>query len=416
MLTKHSRKLLLINPSGSKLVAQRRKFQFTKKAIDALPSPSNGQRAYFYDASIRGLAVAVSPAGKKTYILYRKIAGRPERVTIGPCADLSIQQARRRAEEMNGAIALGSNPAAKRRTVRDEMTLGELFETFLELYAKKHKKSWADDVGVFNLHLSGWRLRKISSIRKIDVVTLHSRIGRTRGQYSANRVVELLCAMFNRARSDWDWQGENPAASVKAFRERKRERFLQGEELPAFFESLAQEQNETIRDYVLVSLLTGARRANVQEMSWPEIKWERATWVVPGEQVKGGETMDVALSPVVLRILETRKATSTSEWVFPGRGHTGHLVEPKTAWKRILKRAGLQDLRLHDLRRTLGSWQAATGASLPIIGKSLGHKSLAATQIYARLNLDPVRAAVNLATDAMLLAGGLKPRNANGAE
>src|SRR6266568_2152899 len=306
MLTKHSRKLLLINPSGSKLVAQRRKFQFTKKAIDALPSPSNGQRAYFYDASIRGLAVAVSPAGKKTYILYRKIAGRPERVTIGPCADLSIQQARRRAEEMNGAIALGSNPAAKRRTVRDEMTLGELFETFLELYAKKHKKSWADDVGVFNLHLSGWRLRKISSIRKIDVVTLHSRIGRTRGQYSANRVVELLCAMFNRARSDWDWQGENPAASVKAFRERKRERFLQGEELPAFFESLAQEQNETIRDYVLVSLLTGARRANVQEMSWPEIKWERATWVVPGEQVKGGETMDVALSPVVLRILETR--------------------------------------------------------------------------------------------------------------
>jgi integrase len=93
--------------------------------------------------------------------------------------------------------------------------------------------------------------------------------------------------------------------------------------------------------------------------------------------------------------------------VFPGRGKTGHLVEPKTAWARILKRAGLQNLRLHDLRRTLGSWQAATGASLPIIGKSLGHKSLAATQVYARLNLDPVRAAVNTATDAMLLAGGV---------
>jgi hypothetical protein len=266
MLKKHSRKLLLVGSSGSKKVARRQKFQFTKKAIDALPSPSDGQRAYFYDASIRGLAVAVSPAGKKTYILYRKIAGRPERVTIGPCSDLSIEQARRRAEEMNGAIALGSNPAAKRRTVRDEMTLGELFQTFLDLYAQKHKKSWKDDVGVFNLHLSAWRLRKISTIRKIDVVTLHSRIGRTRGQYSANRVVELLCAMFNRARCDWNWLGENPAASVKAFRERKRERFLQGDELPAFFESLAQEQNETIRDYVLVSLLTGARRANVQEM------------------------------------------------------------------------------------------------------------------------------------------------------
>src|SRR6266567_453165 len=141
-------------------------------------------------------------------------------------------------------------------------------------------------------------------------------------------------------------------------------------------------------------------------MRWQEINWQRTTWTIPAEQTKSNETMDVALSPVVMRILESRKAASTREWVFPGRGNTGHLVEPKTAWARILKRAGLQDLRLHDLRRTLGSWQAATGASLPIIGKSLGHKSLAATQIYARLNLDPVRAAVNLATDAMLLAGG----------
>jgi integrase len=93
--------------------------------------------------------------------------------------------------------------------------------------------------------------------------------------------------------------------------------------------------------------------------------------------------------------------------VFPGRGRSGHVMEPKSAWKRILKRAELADLRLHDLRRTLGSWQAATGASLPIIGKSLGHNSLQATKIYAQLDLDPVRAAVTQATDAMLLAGGV---------
>ena len=195
--------------------------------------------------------------------------------------------------------------------------------------------------------------------------------------------------MFNRAKSDWDWRGDNPAAGVRPFKERKRERFLQGE-TSSFFESLAKELNETIRDYVLVSLLTGARRANVQEMRWKEISWSRATWSVPAHQAKGGEALDIALSPVVVRILENRREASINEWVFPGRGRTGHLVEPKSAWKRILKRAGLHDLRLHDLRRTLGSWQAATGASLPIIGKTLGHKNLAATQIYARLNLDPV--------------------------
>lgn len=403
MLTKHLRKVRKINRSGSTSVA--RKFHFTRERIDALPSPKNGQRAYFYDAKVRGLAVAVTGLGKKTFILYRKVAGRPERVTIGPYLDLSIEQARNRAEEMNADIALGENPGKARRTVRDEMTLQELFNTFLELYAKKYKKTWSDDQGLFNLHLAGWKLRKISSIRKMDVVALHSHIGRTRGQYAANRVVELLCSMFNKAREEWEWTGTNPAAGVKAFPERKRDRFLQAYELPAFFKSLAQETNATVRDYILISLLTGARRNNVQEMRWAELDLNRAEWKIP--ETKNGEPLTVALSAPALNILETRQETIAGEWVFPGVGATGHLVEPKTAWKRILKRAGLHDLRLHDLRRTLGSWQAATGASLPIIGKSLGHKSLGATQIYARLNLDPVRDSVNRATDAMFLAGGV---------
>jgi integrase len=174
-------------------------------------------------------------------------------------------------------------------------------------------------------------------------------------------------------------------------------------------------------------------------MRWEEINWPAATWRIP--ETKSGESVTVPLSAIGLGILETRKSSSKCEWVFPGKGATGHLVEPKTTWKRILERAaaiqkknwleanpamseadfdkefpnaGFRDLRIHDLRRTLGSWQAATGASLPIIGKSLGHKSLSATQIYARLNIDPVRAAVDKATDAMLLAAKKPALLANG--
>ena len=95
-------------------------------------------------------------------------------------------------------------------------------------------------------------------------------------------------------------------------------------------------------------------------------------------------------------------------FVFPGRGKTGHLAEPKKGWQRILSRAGLGDLRIHDLRRTLGSWQAKQGASFAIIGKSLNHKNQNTTAIYARLDLDPVRDSVNAATTAMMAAGGLK--------
>src|SRR5258706_153416 len=107
---------------GSTSVARqkdRRKFGFTKKLLDKLALPTNNQRAYFYDESTRGLALAVTPAGRKVFVLYRKVAGRPERITIGPYPDLTIEQARGKAAELNGAIARGENPASKRRLVRD---------------------------------------------------------------------------------------------------------------------------------------------------------------------------------------------------------------------------------------------------------------------------------------------------------
>jgi integrase len=355
-------------------------------------------------------------------------------VTIGPYPDLTIDQARGEAARLNGAIARGENPASKRRLVRAEATLFELFTTWLEHYAKHNKKTRADDEGMFNKHLNTWKFRKISDIRRLDIVNLHAQIGAKTGPYAANRVVELLSSIFNKG-IEWGWEGANPATKIKAFREKKRERFLQPEELPAFFEALSKELNQTIRDYILIALLTGARRSNVQSMRWEEISWKTEAWRIP--ETKSGEPVTVPLSPRALAILENRKSSSDCEWVFPGPGATGHLVEPKTAWKRILKNAAaiqlknwlhanpgknaanfakefpagvFQDLRIHDLRRTLGSWQAATGASLPIIGKSLGHKSLGATQVYARLNLDPVRASVNKATDALMLAANGSPR------
>lgn len=100
-------------------------------------------------------------------------------------------------------------------------------------------------------------------------------------------------------------------------------------------------------------------------------------------------------------ILKERKIYSENPWVFEGSGKSGHLADPKKAWMRILKEAGIENLRIHDLRRTLGSYQAATGANGYIIGKSLGHRSQQSTANYARLNLNPVRDSVNKATDVM---------------
>src|SRR5215469_5629900 len=129
--------------TGSSTSVARRKFNFTRAHIESLPNPTNGQRAYYYDTKVRGLCVAVSPLGKKTFILYRKVSGRPERITIGPFVDLSIDQARSRAEQLNADIATGENPAANRRRIRNEATLKELFNNYLEHHAKPFKRTWA---------------------------------------------------------------------------------------------------------------------------------------------------------------------------------------------------------------------------------------------------------------------------------
>jgi integrase len=155
----------------------------------------------------------------------------------------------------------------------------------------------------------------------------------------------------------------------------------------------------------MMSLLAGARKSNTLAMRWDEISFHGATWRIA--LTKNDDPQIVHLSPQAMEILKERKLHSLSPWVFPGGGASGHLADPKKAWMRILKEAGIADLRIHDLRRTLGSWQAATGANSYIIGKSLGHRSQQSTAVYARLNLDPVRDSVNKATDAMLSYGKL---------
>lgn len=385
------------------------KLNFTKPVLNALQPPKDKKRCYYYDSKTPGLSISVMDSGYKSFVVYRKINGKPERITLGRYPDLSIEQARNKAIEINAAIVQGNNPNNKRRAEKGEMTLNGLFNEYMERHAKPHKKSWKNDESRFKLHVANWRgSYKLSQITKADIQKLHTDIGASNGKYEANRVITLLCTMFNIASEFelWDKDKANPASGIKKYKEKARDRFLQSEELPEFFAALAQEPNETIRDYILLAILTGTRRSDLLAMKWEEISWQRAEWRIA--VTKNDDPQVVTLSEEAIVILKRRKETTNSQYVFPGDGRTGHLKEPKRGWSRILKSAGVGNLRIHDLRRTLGSWQAKTGASLTIIGKSLNHKSLQATAIYARLDLDPVRESVERATHAILTAAGLK--------
>jgi len=371
---------------------------FLKSALSKTPPAQKGRKDYYYDTKEKGLMLAVTSAGTKTFYLYKRIDGKPERLLLGRFPDISIENARKAAMAAKGEIAVGKNPQRAKQAIRAEMTFHALFTQYMEKYSKVHKKSWAYDEREVNKFLKHWFKRKISSITKAEVERLHAKLGRENGTYQANRLLERIRSIFNKA-AGWGWEGVNPAVGIKKFKEKSRDRFLQPDELPRFFEALASEPNDAARDFFMISLLTGARKSNTLAMRWSDLNFTTETWRI--EETKNAEPQTVHLPKQAMEILTKRKWESESAWVFPGKGATGHLADPKKAWMRILKEAEIENLRIHDLRRTLGSYQAATGANGYIIGKSLGHKSQQSTAIYARLNLDPVRASVNKATDMM---------------
>jgi integrase len=382
------------------------KFNFTKATLQNLPIASSNKRTYYYDTKIRGLALRVTSSNIKTFVVYRWVNGKPERVTLGRFPDLTIEQARKKATEVNAVIATGRNPKEEIKLTKKELTFGELFSYYLENFSKVHKpKTFKKEKQKYDRFLMKWKNYKLSEITTTKITELHAEIGKNNGRYEANRVLSLLSIVFNKAKEWGYYSKENPVKGIKKFEEQERERFLQPDELPRFFQALEEEPNLTIRDYVLISLLTGARRANVLAMQWKEISFERREWSL--SETKNKKSQTIPLLEEAINLLTSRRTLVPKDnpYVFPSFGCTGHLAEPKRGWQRILDRANIKDLRLHDLRRTFGSWQARTGSSLTIIGKSLNHKSPISTAIYARLDLDPVRESMERATEAMLKAG-----------
>lgn len=428
------------------------RIKFGKEKLEKLPLPDTGKRATYYDEIVPKLAVRLTGAGTKTFYIVKRVGASMAWLKLGVFPDMTIENARKEAENKLGLFAGGDNPAETRRALKAEPTLAEFFKEYGKRHGQK-KKAWRDDQQRYRDYLE-----KPLGAKKLSAITRES-IGRIlsdmehdgRAGATVNSVRALASGLFGRA-IEWGYLTDNPVKGIKTRKANKRDRFLQAHELPRFFAAVSEEPNETIRDYFLLSLLTGARRANVQAMRWNQINLEEGIWRIP--DTKNGTPQNVTLSPEAAAILKAREATADGPFVFPGTGESGHLVEPKKGWLRIfdrdelsqlierIKTAGgtfavkedesladalerarksakqlkidvegtrIDALRIHDLRRTLGSWQAKQGASLAIIGKSLNHKSQQATAIYARLDLDPVRASVNTATAAMMTAAGITP-------
>jgi integrase len=377
---------------------------FTKTYLDTLV---HKEKPYdVADTKIPGLRLRINVNGTKTYFLYRKVKGKPQRINVARYTDLTLEQARKEAVRLNSQIALGGNPASDRKEQRAELTFKELYEHYYQDYALHQTKRPLDNKKTVEHHIMPiFGNMRLSEITHEKVQRFHMKLGKTK-KSTANRVIHIVSAAFNFGLRQGYHKGLNPCVGIQKYKLVSRDRFLSRDELKAFFAAVEHERF-LFRDYFLLALFTGARKTNVLSMRWSDIDFNLKRWRIPASEAKNGDVNIVVLSDNALAILRQRhssnqKLDTPAPYVFPGDEDVEtHLKDPKRAFERIKGRMGTSDIRIHDLRRTLASYMAINGASLPMIGQALNHKSQVSTAIYARLSQNPVLEAVNEANQLM---------------
>jgi len=383
---------------------------FTKKELDKIPCPDKGYVVY-HDTAVKGLILIVYNRSK-TFHIYKLVNGRPTKPKLGNFPDMTIEQARTEAIRMLSAISKGEPVQSRALSKPSSLSLGEIFERYIDEYAQHHCTTWQDTRKNFQRYFGVWLSRSADSITRAEVQQHMNVLGKDRGHHTANRAFDDLRAVYSWGTKYGYFTATNPCIAITKFKTRSRERFIRPDEFTEFLEKLKTESNIDIRDYIYLSLLTGARQANVLAMRWDQIDFELHLWHIP--ITKNKESQTLPLTELAIRLLEDRhERRESDEWVFPSNSASGHIVEPKAGWRKFLDRTKLKDLRMHDLRRTLGSYMAMNNQSLQIIGKALGHKSTTATQIYSRLAADPIKQAMEAAQASMSKNADILPLTVN---
>lgn len=369
--------------------------KLTKQRIDALRYVGNSsQKRILWDDSLPGFGCRVYPSGKKSFVLSYRVAGKKSLITLGRYGATTVDQARKLAVQYSANIIAGNDPLEGRRQARLGETVRDLAKTYLEQHAKVRKITWREDERRIKLYvLPSLGNRKVKAVTRMEIAALHQRVGRT-SPYEANRLLALLSVMFEFAirYGVRDEAAGNPARRIQKFVEAKRDRWITPEELPRLAQAISQEANQYVRAALWLCLLTGARKSEVLTMRWSDLNFTRKEWRLP--TTKAGRPHYVPLSDPVIDILTSLPKQEGNPYVICGHKAGSHLVNISKAWQRVRKAAGVEDARVHDLRRTVGSWLAQSGNSLPLIGKVLNHSNASTTQIYARLAEDQVRTAL----------------------
>ena len=358
----------------------------------------------YYDEDLKGFGVRVRPSGRKTYFVMMRHKCVMRRFTVGTHGSVAPEQARLKAKQIIADLAIDKNPTAEVDAVRTAITVRSLGERFIDEYLPCHLKpstqgEYKRCIEIFINPEIG--TIKLVSVERTDIAKIHHQLRHI--PYQANRVLGVLSIMFNLAES-WNLRPPftNPCRGVRKYKEKKRERFLNHEELGRLGEALRIEEEfaPSAVACIRLLLLTGCRLGEIQTLKWSYLDLDNCLAFLPDSKT-GRKTL--YLGSVAVKLLKTILHKKDNPYVITGDIEGQHLTDMQKPWRRIRKLAVLPDVRIHDLRHTFASSGVALGQGLPIIGKLLGHTQPQTTARYAHLAAAPALEAAdkiseNLAT------------------
>ena len=387
----------------------------SRRTVEALPS---GEReVVFWDHELSGFGVRVYPSGTKVYLVQTRSGGKSRRITIGRHGVLTAEQARRKAAQLIARIKAGERPARLQSPPDAGPTIAEVAERYMkEHVAVRCKPSTARACRstLDRYLLPAFGARPLGTIGREEVAALQYRLHKT--PTMANRVVDLLSRLVNMAEA-WGVapDGGNPCRFVQKYKERSCERFLSEEEfgrLGRVLDELEAQGKVSANAVAAIRLLmlTGCRRGEIVTLRWEDVDLNAGELRL--RDAKTGPRQ-VALSPAAVRVLSAIRRHADNPWVIAGRKSGSRLSNLNVSWLVVRARAGLEDVRLHDLRHSFASRALALGESLSMIGKLLGHRKVQTTARYAHLAQDSVK--VSAARVAESLRADMARNGSSGA-
>lgn len=383
--------------------------KLTKRSVDTLEPKADNY--FVWDSEIKGFGVRVMPSGVKTYqIQYRK-GGRTRRASLGRHGTITAEIARAKAKELMGDVSKGENPVEAISQHRRAPNVAALCERFFEVHAKERCKPTTQGeyrrmLDLFIIPAMG--AFKVVDVERKDIADLHHK---SRDKpYQANRTLGVLSKMFNLAEV-WGLRpdGSNPCRHVPKYREHKRERFLSQNELQRLGTVLAEvDRNGSETPFIVAAfrllILTGCRLSEIQTLQWGFLT--DAGMELP--DTKTGARR-IPLPHAARMVIDALPRLQGNPYVIAGKVDGRHATDLQHPWRRIRALAGLDNVRIHDLRHTYASNAVSSGMPIQMVGRLLGHTQLQTTMRYAHLADDPVRRAAEENAARLNAALGMAP-------